>query len=377
MEPAEEKRPPRLLDQVREAIRVRHYSRHTEDAYVHWIRRYILFHNKRHPSAMGAEEVNRFLSHLACDCDVSASTQAQALSALLFLYKEVLAEPLPWIGEIVRARRPERLPTALTQGEVQQMLGEMEHGVAKLIAALLYGTGMRLTEGLRLRVKDVDLVGGRIVVRDGKRGKDRRTMLPRILREPIVTQMEAARALHRVDLEEGYGRVELPHALDRKYPNAAVEWAWQYVFPSQNRSVDPRTGRVGRHHVDESTVQKAVRAAALKAGIARPVSPHVLRHSFATHLLQDGYDIRTVQELLGHASVETTMIYTHVLTAMRGGVRSPLDVWSEREPQAVVRQPNPDNAPPLSGSRRGITGAPPEYPDEPATPGRGENGGNS
>ncbi|MGK2858402.1 MAG: integron integrase [Thermoanaerobaculia bacterium] len=376
MQPAEEKKPPRLLDQVREAIRVRHYSRYTEEAYVHWIRRYILFHNKRHPSAMGAEEVNRFLSYLACDCDVSASTQGQALSALLFLYKAVLADPLPWIGDIVRARRPERLPTALTQGEVQQVFGEMAHGVAKLIAALLYGSGMRLSEGLRLRIKDVDLVGGRIVVRDGKRNKDRRTMLPRILREPIVAQMEAARALHLVDLEEGYGRVELPDALDRKYPNAAVEWGWQYVFPSQNRSVDPRTGRVGRHHVDESTVQKAVRAAAMKARIASPVSPHVLRHSFATHLLQDGYDIRTVQELLGHASVETTMIYTHVLTAMRGGVRSPLDVWSEREPPAIMRQPNPDNAPPLSGSRRGITGTTPEYPDDPARPKGGENGGN-
>ncbi|HUF07773.1 MAG TPA: integron integrase [Rhodothermales bacterium] len=318
--------PPRLLDRVRDEIRVRHYSRRTEDAYVHWIRRYILYHGKKHPSAMGGDEVNRFLSYLASERDVAASTQNQALAAILFLYRHVLDERLPWLSDIIRARRPRRLPVVLSRNEVRAILGRMS-GAPKLVAALLYGTGMRLLEGLRLRVKDIDFVSAQVIVRDGKRGKDRRTMLPGVLREPLERQLEAARLLHGRDLADGFGRVELPHALARKYPNAAVEWGWQYVFPSGSRSVDPRSSRIGRHHIDESTVQKGVRQAALAAGIAKPAGPHTLRHCFATHLLEDGYDIRTIQELLGHASVQTTMIYTHVLNSQRGGVRSPLDTW--------------------------------------------------
>jgi integron integrase len=317
--------PPRLLDRLRDAIRVRHYSIRTEEAYAQWVRRFILFHNKRHPSAMGAEEVNAFLTHLAVEGHVAASTQAQALSALLFLYRHVLDDQLPWLGDLVRARKPRRLPVVLTREEVRAILGRLD-GPPRLVASLLYGAGLRLMEGLRLRVKDLDTVARLIVVRGGKGDKDRRTMLPPSLIEPLQEHLRRVRRIHQSDLEEGYGRVWLPHALERKYMEANREWSWQYVFPAANRSRDPRDGAVRRHHLDETTVQKAVRGALRVAGIARAASCHTFRHSFATHLLEDGYDIRTIQELLGHSDVKTTMIYTHVLNQTGGrGVRSPLE----------------------------------------------------
>jgi integron integrase len=317
--------PRRLLDQVRDAIRLRHYSIRTEDAYVQWIRRYILFHGKRHPSSMGADEVNAFLTHLAVDGDVAASTQGQALSALLFLYRHVLQEPLPWLEDVVRARKPKKLPVVLTREEVRRIMTEMT-GPARLVVSLLYGSGLRLLEGLRLRVKDVDVPARLIVVRDGKGEKDRRTMLPPSLNEPLQEHLRGVRSLHERDLAEGYGRVWLPHALARKYQNAETEWAWQYVFPAAGRSVDPRSGMVRRHHLEDSGIQKAVRTALRRSGVEKPAVCHTFRHSFATHLLEDGYDIRTIQELMGHADVRTTMIYTHVLNQAGGrGVRSPLE----------------------------------------------------
>ncbi len=318
------RRPPRLLDRVRAAIRVRHYSRRTEEAYVGWIRRYIFFHNKRHPSSMGAEEINVFLTHLAVEGEVASATQSQALSALLFLYRDVLDEDPGWIGDVVRARRPKKLPVVLVREEVRAVLAQMR-GTPRLVAALLYGGGLRLLEGLRLRVKDVDFLAGEIVVREGKGAKDRRTMLPAALREPLERQLRAARSTHEGDLAAGFGHVWLPDALDRKYPGAATEWGWQYVFPATGRSLDPRSSMVRRHHLDESTVQKAVHTAYLAAGVTKAANCHSLRHSFATHLLEDGYDIRTIQELMGHADVKTTMIYTHVLNKGGSGVRSPLD----------------------------------------------------
>jgi len=317
--------PPRLLDRLRDAIRVRHYSIRTEDAYAQWVRRFILFHNKRHPSAMGADEVNAFLTHLAVEGHVAASTQAQALSALLFLYRHVLDDQLPWLGDLVRARKPRRLPVVLTREEVRVILGRLD-GAPRLVASLLYGAGLRLMEGLRLRVKDLDTVARLIVVRSGKGDKDRRTMLPPSLIEPLQEHLLHVRMIHQKDLQEGYGRVWLPHALERKYMEANREWSWQYVFPAANRSRDPRDGAKRRHHLDETTVQKAVRGALRTAGIAKAASCHTFRHSFATHLLEDGYDIRTIQELLGHSDVKTTMIYTHVLNQAGGrGVRSPLE----------------------------------------------------
>ncbi len=318
-------RAPRLLDRLRDAIRVRHYSIRTEEAYAQWVRRFILFHNKRHPSSMGAEEVNAFLTHLAVQEDVSASTQGQALSAILFLYKNVLEEPLPWLDDVVRARKRRRPPVVLTRDEVRAVLSELD-GTPKLVATLLYGTGLRLLEGLRLRVKDLDFSTRMIVVRDGKGGKDRRTMFPRPLLDSFESHLAGVRKLHERDLQDGYGEVWLPHALERKHPNAGREWIWQYVFPAGNRSLDPRSQVMRRHHLDESTIQKAMKGALRKTKIAKPASCHTLRHSFATHLLEDGYDIRTIQELLGHADVETTMIYTHVLNNAGGrGVRSPLE----------------------------------------------------
>lgn len=318
-------KPPRLLDRLREAIRVRHYSIRTEEAYVDWSRRFILFHNKRHPASMGAAEVNAFLTHLAVSKNVSASTQNQALCAILFLYRNVLDDPLPWISDLVRASRPRRPPVVFARDEVRAILGEME-GVPRLVVTLLYGTGMRLLEGLRLRVKEIDFLSRLIVVRDGKGQKDRRTMLPKPLTESLEVQMQEARRAHESDLRDGFGDVWLPHALERKYPNAGREWAWQYVFPAAHRSRDPRSGVTRRHHLDESTIQKAVKQALRRTGIAKAASCHTFRHSFATHLLEDGYDIRTIQELLGHADVQTTMIYTHVLNNSGGrGVRSPLE----------------------------------------------------
>ncbi|MBV2132875.1 integron integrase [Pseudomonas sp. MAP12] len=315
---------PKLLDRLREQIRVRHYSIRTEAVYAKWVRDFIRFHKMRHPAEMGAPEVERFLSHLAVDMNVSASTQNQALAALLFLYKHVLAIELPWLGEVVRAKRPERLPVVLSREETQRLLACFDGEIA-LVAGLLYGSGMRLMEAMRLRVKDVDFGRNEIIVRDGKGMKDRVTLLPARLVEPLRQHLGWVKALHQRDLAEGFGEVYLPFALARKYPNAPKEWGWQYVFPAPNHSVDPRSGVKRRHHLDEKRVQRAFRAAVRATGIDKPATPHTLRHCFATHLLESGQDIRTVQELLGHADVKTTMIYTHVLN--RGGlaVLSPLD----------------------------------------------------
>ena len=321
---AADARKPRLLEQVRRRLRAKHYSLRTEQAYVFWIRRFILATGKRHPRTMGAPEVEGFLSHLANEGKVSASTQNQALSALLFLYKEVLAIDLPWMENVTRAKRPRRLPTVLSVSEAQDILARME-GRPWLIASLLYGTGLRLMECLRLRIQDVDFRRNEILVRVGKGGKDRRTMLPRSLVEPLQREIERARLLHQSDLAAGFGAVALPHALARKYPSAPREFAWQYVFPSAQRSIDPRDGVERRHHFDDAILSRALKAACRRAGIAKPVSAHTLRHSFATHLLEAGYDIRTIQELLGHKDLATTQIYTHVLNRGGPGVLSPLD----------------------------------------------------
>jgi integron integrase len=314
---------PKLLDRLRAEIRLRHYSIRTEETYVDWARRFILFHDKRHPKNMGAAEVTAFLTHLAAERNVSASTQNQAKSALLFLYREVLGSELPWLDEVIAAKAAKRLPVVLTQTEVRRLL-EGTSGTMGLVISLLYGTGMRLLEGLRLRVKDVEFTRREIVVREGKGNKDRVTVLPENLILPLKAHLEKVKALHERDLQAGFGEVYLPAALALKYPSAARAWGWQYVFPSPVRSVDPRTGLERRHHVYEASVQRAVREAAKLADIHKPVTPHVLRHSFATHLLQAGYDIRTVQELLGHKDVATTMIYTHVLNKGGRGVVSPL-----------------------------------------------------
>lgn len=318
--------PPRLLDQVRHEIRVRHYSLRTEEAYVAWIRRFILFHNKRHLSAMGAEEINRFLSDLAVTRNVAVATQNQALSAILFLYCQVLHEAVPWLGEIIHARKPRRLPVVLTREEVACVLGRLG-GSWWLMGMLLYGAGLRQIECLRLRVKDVDFGRFEILVRSGKGEKDRVTMLPAAVSNPLQSHLIRVRALHERDLAEGMGRVWLPNALARKFPRAEREWCWQYLFPAKNLSVDPRDGTRRRHHVHEKGLQRVIGEAVQATGIPKRVTCHSFRHSFATHLLEDGYDIRTVQELLGHADVKTTMIYTHVLN--RPGsrrVRSPADL---------------------------------------------------
>jgi len=312
------------MDEVRARLRLKHYSLRTERAYLGWIRRFILATGKRHPRTLGGEEVERFLSALAVQGRVSASTQNQALSALLFLYKEVLGIDLPWMEGIVRAKRPQRVPTVLSRDEVQRLLAQLD-GRAWLLASLLYGTGMRLMECLRLRVKDIDFGRNEVTVRNGKGGKDRRTVLPRSLAEPLKREVERARLLHQEDLLLGYGSVWLPFALARKYPNAAREWGWQYAFPAAQRSFDPRDGSERRHHVDDAVLSRALKRARLRAGIEKPVSAHTLRHSFATHMIEAGYDIRTVQELLGHKDVATTQIYTHVLNRGAGGVVSPLD----------------------------------------------------
>jgi integron integrase len=315
---------PKLLDLVREAIRVRQYSRRTEQAYVHWVRRYVLFHGKRHPAELDARHVSNFLTHLASERNVAASTQNQALNALVFLYRHVLDQPLTDLHEMVRAKRSRHLPVVFTPQEVRAVLAQME-GVHRLVASLLYGAGLRLLEALRLRVKDVDFNAKQVVVRGGKGNKDRVTPLPTSLQEPLKIHVRTVRLLHQRDVSEGYGEVQLPRALARKYPGAARSWAWQYVFPAGGRSRDPRTGEVRRHHLHESAVQKAVSASLRRADIPKRGSCHTFRHSFATHLLEDGYDIRTVQELLGHADVRTTMIYTHVLNRGGRAVRSPLD----------------------------------------------------
>ncbi len=316
---------PRLLDRVRAALRARHYSLRTEQAYVGWIRRFIVFHGMRHPRDMRDVEINAFLSHLATEANVAASTQNQALAALLFLYQDVLGMRVPWLECLVRARKPERLPVVLSRDEVRRLLTCVQ-GTPNLVCRLLYGTGMRLLEGLRLRVKDLDFERNEIIVREGKGDKDRHTVLPASLRAPLEEHLARVRALHEADLAAGAGSVRLPGALALKYPNAPREWPWQWVFPARNLWRDEVTGELMRYHLHESAVQKAVRAATVQAGLTKPVGCHTLRHSFATHLLEDGYDIRTIQELLGHKDVSTTMIYTHVLNQAGGrGIRSPVD----------------------------------------------------
>lgn len=316
---------PSLLDRVRAAIRLRHYSIRTEEAYVNVIRRFILFHGKRHPKEMGVGEIRQYLSHMATDENVAASTQNVALAALLFLYREVLEIELPLVEGVERAKRPQRVPVVLTSEEVRRVLAELS-GTHHLMASLLYGAGLRLMECVRLRVKDVDFDYRQIVVRDGKGEKDRRTMLPAPLVEPLRHHLARVRLQHEEDVRQGFGGVYLPYALERKYPNAATEWVWQYVFPAVKFSVDPRGGGRRRHHASEDRLQRAVRRAVQGAGIEKRASCHTLRHSFATHLLEAGYDIRTIQELMGHADISTTMIYTHVLNRGGKGVRSPLEL---------------------------------------------------
>ncbi len=315
---------PRLFDEVRRRLRLKHYSLRTEQAYLYWIRRYIQTNGRRHPREMGGKEVEHFLSELARRYQVAPSTQNQALSALLFLYREVLAIDLPWMDNVVRAKRAPRLPVVLSRGETLALLNTLS-GREALMAGLLYGSGLRLMECLRLRVKDVDLDRNEITVREGKGGKDRKTVLPERLRPALRAQLEQVRLLHARDLEAGLGAVSLPYALARKYRSAEKDPGWQYVFPATRRAIDPADGREKRHHLDESVLQRAIRSAASSAGIAKPMSPHTLRHCFATHLLENGSDIRTVQELLGHKDVTTTQIYTHVLNRGTTGVLSPLD----------------------------------------------------
>lgn len=315
---------PRLLDQMRAAIRVKHYSLRTEKTYLAWVRQFIRWSGMRHPADMGAAEIEAFLSMLANQRDVAASTQNQALSALLFLYKQVLGVDLPWLDGITRAKKPARLPVVLSQAEVASVLAHTR-GTSGLIIRLLYGTGMRLMEAMRLRIKDIEFASSFILVRGGKGDKDRVVPLPQSLVQPLRDQIAARRKLHDIDLARGMVDVELPHALWKKYPNAPKEWAWQYVFAAADYSTDPRTSVVRRHHLHEKTIQRAMRAAVIAADIHKPASCHTLRHSFATHLLESGSDIRTVQELLGHSDVSTTMIYTHVVKRGAAGAISPLD----------------------------------------------------
>jgi integron integrase len=339
MPPQSPQQPPqgkKLLDQVRDTLRTKHYSNRTEDTYVEWIRRFILFHGKRHPKDMGAPEIETFITQLAVERRVAVSTQNQALSAILFLYRQVLKKEIETPPALARPGRPKRLPTVLTPAEAARVIAQMK-GVTKIMAKLLYGSGLRLMECVRLRVKDIDFDHRQVIVRDGKGENDRSTVLPESLIAELKVHLQDVKALHEKDLREGYGETHLPYALAVKFPNAPREWAWQYVFPASQRSTDPHTlpspgGKAGggevkvrRHHLDESVLQRAVREAAQQAKIDKPVSPHTFRHSFATHLLQNGYDIRTVQELLGHKDVKTTMIYTHVLQKGGLAVKSPLD----------------------------------------------------
>jgi integron integrase len=316
----------RLLDQVRERIRYLHYSIRTEEAYVHWVRAFVRFHRLRHPRELGAAEVEASLSWLAGERRVSVSTHRQALSALLFLYQKVIGVDLPWMQQLGRPKPRKRLPVVLSHDEVARLFGHFDQGEHRLFAQLLYGTGMRLTEGLKLRVKDIDFARRAIVVREGKGGKDRVVMLPAALVSALREQMARSRLRWAADRAAGRAGVYLPDALDRKYPRAAASWSWFWMFPQREASVDPRSGVERRHHLYDQTFQRAFKRAVERAGIdARPVTPHTLRHSFATHLLQAHYDIRTVQELLGHSDVSTTMIYTHVLRLGGGAVRSSLD----------------------------------------------------
>ncbi len=316
--------PPKLMDRMRDALHSRHYSPRTEKAYCLWVKRYIHFHNVRHPDEMGEAEINAFLTHLAVEEKVSSSTQNQALAALLFLYRYVLDRPLGDLGDVIRARKPRRVPVVMTPEEVASVLHELD-GEMWLMASLLYGSGLRLSECLRLRVQDLDFGCGEITVRNGKGAKDRVTMLPESLKGPLEKHLARVRAVHKQDLADGWGRVQMPSALDRKYPNAPAEWRWQWVFPQQKRWKNTQTGEQGRHYVHETILQRAVKEAVRRSDVAKHVGCHTFRHSFATHLLEAGYDIRTIQELLGHKSVSTTMIYTHVLNKGGRGVRSPFD----------------------------------------------------
>lgn len=325
LQPVDAQKKPKLLDLLREALRSRHYSRRTEQTYCSWVKRFIYFHNLRHPKEMAEPEINAFLTHLAVKEKVSASTQNQALSALLFLYRYVLGREIGNLGEVIRARKPRRLPVVMTSEEVKAVLGQLT-GDKWLMASLMYGAGLRLMECLRLRVQDIDFSRSEITVRDGKGGKDRLTMLPESLKGPLQDHLRKVKAIHAKDITDGWGRVQLPMALDRKYPNASADWRWQWVFPQEKRWKNTKSGEEGRHHIDESLVQKAVRDAVAKAGLTKRATCHTFRHSFATHLLEDGYDIRTVQELMGHKDVKTTMIYTHVLNLGPAGVRSPVDM---------------------------------------------------
>ena len=318
------KPPKRLLDQVRDRIRMKHYSIRTEQAYASWIKRFILFHNKKHPKDMGKQEIESFLTHLALDLNVASSTQNQAFNAILFLYNQVFHQPLEDTISAVRAKKPRRLPTVMTNDEALAVLSALS-GIHQLMAKLLYGSGLRLMECIRLRVKDIDFGMNQIMVRDGKGKIDRVTMLPESVNSDLKEHLKRVKTIHDNDLNRGYGRVFLPYALGRKYPNADREWGWQYVFPSSSLSKDPRTGATRRHHVHESSLQKAVKKAVRLVRISKPASCHTFRHSFATRLLENGYDIRTVQELLGHKDVNTTMIYTHVLNRGGKAVRSPID----------------------------------------------------
>ncbi len=315
---------PRLLDQLRQALRARHYSPRTEDTYRRWILRFIKFHGRRHPATMGGEEVTRFLNHLAERQTVSASTQTQALAALLFLYRHVLGTQLPWMEQVVRAPARPRLPVVLSRDEVRTVLRQME-GTERLVSLLLYGSGLRLLEALALRIKDLDFEQGQLTVRGGKGDKDRITMLPRTIMPDLRRHLADVERQHRTDLSRGAGSVDLPTALARKFPHAPTEWIWQWVFPATRLHKDDATGEERRHHLHPSAVQRAVTTAVRAVRLGKRATCHTFRHSFATHLLEDGYDIRTVQELLGHADVSTTMVYTHVLNRGAFGVRSPAD----------------------------------------------------
>lgn len=314
----------KLVDQVRKAIRVKHYSYRTEQTYIYWIKKFILFNNKRHPNEMGEKEINRFLTYLAVNRKVAASTQNQALCAILFLYRHVLKKQIGWIDKLERAKNPKTIPVVLSAKEVESVLLQFQ-GVIWIVVSLLYGSGLRLMESLRLRVKDIDFDYNQITLRDAKGHKDRLSLLPMAVKEPLKKHLQRVKFLHQKDLDEGYGLVYLPYALQRKYPNANSEWIWQYIFPASTRYYDPDDKIHRRHHLHESVVQRAMKSAVHKAGIQKKASCHTLRHSFATHLLENGYDIRTVQELLGHSDVRTTMIYTHVLNKGGMGVQSPLD----------------------------------------------------
>jgi len=319
-----EKNKPKLLDQVRQIIRIKHYSLRTEESYINWIKRFIFFHNKKHPIEMGEEEIGQFITYLAKNDKVSASTQNQALCAIIFLYKNVLKKELENTISIYWSKRPKKLPVVFTKSEAIEVLNNLK-GTHWIVAMLLYGSGLRLSESLELRVKDIDFGYNQILVRESKGGKDRTTMLPQKIVEPLKNHLNEVKKIHEEDLKNGFGSVYLPYAIERKYPNAEYEWDWQYVFPATKISTDPRSGIQRRHHLYDTVIQKAVKQAIRNAGIVKNASCHTFRHSFATHLLESGYDIRTIQELLGHKNVETTMIYTHVINQGGKGVRSPAD----------------------------------------------------